>query len=442
MFKKRIKNWGMDKNHLKSDEVGAAVLCKRQRDAVKKKSKIIIRGREVEWQEIQRHLSRNPTLQSKLNHGTLEIGSSAAGVLVRTPSPDPAQVHSIRCSLAVGGDLHAIEDLSSILIGYFNGALDSGIWGASNGVLLASFTRKKRADEWSSLGRSAFKLIFSGNINSGFKLLHRWFDHFPRVLRDQSPELIPTILNKLHYIRKSKSPQLHTHQLENMVRGHVARIAKAVQGAHHPFTAFCTRLQNESSTSTSEYIHCLLEPLKDLIANRLQTAVDFQIWVRGIIAAFQIRIGDYDSAIRDYQATLNDNPTVVDTYRRFITQLSLCSILLQAGRLEEAEAVWKGAQWPLLVDFSWRNPSTFHNYWLQCFDVYISQAKMDMAGALRKAANLVRWIKQQREASHPYFLDGLRLQVNVLRWAARHEEANALSLEIDVRTAAGSYEID
>ena len=67
---------------------------------------------------------------------------------------------------------------------------------------------------------------------------------------------------------------------------------------------------------------------------------------------------------------------------------------------------------------------------------------MDMAGALRRAADLVQWTKQQREASHPYILDGLRLQVNVLRWAARHEEANALSLEIDERTAAGSYEID
>src|SRR3569833_1226987 len=123
MFKKRIKNWGMDKKHLKSDEVGAAVLCKRQRDAVKKKSKIIIRGREVEWQEIQRHLSRSPTLQSKLNHGTLEIGSSAAGVLVRTPSPDPAQVHSIRCSLAVGGDLQAIDVFFCFLFGFFFGVL-------------------------------------------------------------------------------------------------------------------------------------------------------------------------------------------------------------------------------------------------------------------------------------------------------------------------------
>src|SRR3569833_1605305 len=127
MFKKHIKKWGLDNKHLKSGELLIAALGKRRRDAVHNSSKIIIRGKKVPWEEIQRHLSRNPKLQAKLDSAdtNLEmVGHDNRDVVVRTPSPDLGQTIRISRSLNADDVLHLSEELGRIVRNYVIGSLD------------------------------------------------------------------------------------------------------------------------------------------------------------------------------------------------------------------------------------------------------------------------------------------------------------------------------
>src|SRR5262249_43483568 len=89
MFKTRIRRWGLDKKH-KAPEVLEMLRLKRERDAAGKESTFFVRGRRINWDDIELYVKRSRVLQAKIDSGFLEIGGHIPGVVCRTPSPDPA----------------------------------------------------------------------------------------------------------------------------------------------------------------------------------------------------------------------------------------------------------------------------------------------------------------------------------------------------------------
>lgn len=86
MFKSRIWKWGLDKK-LKSDEVLAIMVLKRDRDAQNKQSEFTIRGQPVDMDNINRYIKRNPQLVARFRAGELPSMQTTLEVQCSTPSP-------------------------------------------------------------------------------------------------------------------------------------------------------------------------------------------------------------------------------------------------------------------------------------------------------------------------------------------------------------------
>jgi hypothetical protein len=106
MYKRRIKVWRLDKNY-KADEVLTILHRKSERNALQKPSEFSIRGRKVDFDDIQRYLKRNPALVERFRTGVKPNCEAALEIVCRTPSPDP-----LACAQAPKSD--QLEEVSSV----------------------------------------------------------------------------------------------------------------------------------------------------------------------------------------------------------------------------------------------------------------------------------------------------------------------------------------
>ena len=85
MYKRRIKQWALDKK-LKKDEVLAMLRKKVQRDTVGKASDFMLRGRHVDWQNVERYLRRHKIDPQSLSE-SLDVPSTPKALRCDTPPP-------------------------------------------------------------------------------------------------------------------------------------------------------------------------------------------------------------------------------------------------------------------------------------------------------------------------------------------------------------------
>ncbi|KAL6406104.1 hypothetical protein AUP68_10667 [Ilyonectria robusta] len=88
MYKYRLRKWGLDKK-LREKEVVQMFLLKQQRDAAGKQSVFLVRGRPVDWEQVERYLQRRPDLQTKIKAGMLQMSMLDPDLICRSPSPEP-----------------------------------------------------------------------------------------------------------------------------------------------------------------------------------------------------------------------------------------------------------------------------------------------------------------------------------------------------------------
>ncbi|KAK3389997.1 hypothetical protein B0H63DRAFT_389421 [Podospora didyma] len=250
MYRTRIKKWQLDKNN-KMDEVVTMLRLKKERDAVGKGSRFFIRGRRVSWDDVERYLSRNPTVQAKISDDdggqTIEIGSAALGIVCRSPTPDFVRIFAVPRNLDGARDVRIHEEILSLFTTYMEGAYDQGIWGNSimhnRAFGLNGARGNARLNNWASSLRTATDWL--GREIDSVQIINCQMDELRQIITDQDCTLFPCLLRACFYL-SSRRPRLGLQ-----VTQFVAAMFGIVLGEHHPMTRAWQRIR---TLPISEYL--------------------------------------------------------------------------------------------------------------------------------------------------------------------------------------------
>jgi len=95
--KKRLKAWRLTKNTKREVARRVLRLVRRREASGKQRHKILVHGKEVVLKKIYRHERRTAKLRGQLDPP--DAGADDMGIVVRTPSPDPSVIFSVRNGL-------------------------------------------------------------------------------------------------------------------------------------------------------------------------------------------------------------------------------------------------------------------------------------------------------------------------------------------------------
>ena len=337
MYKKRLQKWGLDTKNIRSKDAEQVVLRKRQRDAVGKQAhRIIVRGRRFEWEDIERHLRRNPRLRAKTNTASqqLEIGSST-DVIVRTPSPDPALAFSVPPLLEADDDLRVAEELGRILRDYIRGQTEARLWvvqdamiGPSSKVLGA--TESEDGLKWANdFTTEITTMLEAGYYTAGFQRLDRWLGSFQSIIRNQDFGAIMGIIAIFFEDLVSCEAQL-----SRCVARHLIDITARILSERHPLALVQARLHEANNERQYLIASVSFGPVLDLLHDLVGQGSQWRMW--------RLRVGYWKTTgnpAAETQDILSYLAETVprDIYGRFFANLRLSGSLAYQGKTHEAD---------------------------------------------------------------------------------------------------------
>lgn len=264
MYKTRIKKWGIDKNQ-KAKEVGYMLKVKQQRAALGKDTEFVVRGRKVDWGKIEQYLKRDPALLRKTAGDTLEIGN-AAGIICKTPPPDPAVALSIPPPPIGSMENRLPEEIALLARDYFKGCFEKGVWidlpdGTVAGRQGAMATDRLR--KWGQTMRLGRHCIAIGKNTEGFQLLGRCMDQMTQLVVDEDPTLL------YHFLGNTIGLTPQSRELGAAVCKHIRELCHIKLGAQHPLSRIFDRF-NAMAKSETHYLSLSIpvQALVDLFATR------------------------------------------------------------------------------------------------------------------------------------------------------------------------------
>ncbi|KAH7146844.1 Clr5 domain-containing protein, partial [Dactylonectria estremocensis] len=223
MYKHRLQNWGLDKKY-KEKEVVQMSLLKQQRGAVGKQSLFFVRGRQVDWGQIEKYLHRRPDLQTKIKAGMLKMSSSNFDIVCRSPSPDPI--------LHASNTLQYADELLRLLDGYYTSSLDDALSRHRAGQVRdysVAIRCLKRLDQ-------ARTMIYADGLETGFQILNNALDDLRFVVRDEDATLIFNLCDVVTLF-----DQRHASLVTELLR-HTYGILFITFGESHPLVWLLRRL--------------------------------------------------------------------------------------------------------------------------------------------------------------------------------------------------------
>ncbi|OLN89783.1 hypothetical protein CCHL11_09500 [Colletotrichum chlorophyti] len=238
MYKSRIWKWGLDKK-LKSDEVLAIMLLKRDRDALKKPTEYLIRGQVVDLDNINRYLKRNPSLMARLRAGQAPSLHASKEVACRTPSPPPSPARG----LAPTTELQSTEQVLCLFRDYIDGSFSSGAWRCEYDVECSSsrFDQGDRSNDLFERVMTSFALLNQSLITGDHidinKLLDPSFELLKQIVAVESPDFVARTVCLLWYLERH-----YKHELLRLVLDYLAGLVPIVLGPHHILSHIWRRL--------------------------------------------------------------------------------------------------------------------------------------------------------------------------------------------------------
>ncbi|KAI0843597.1 hypothetical protein F5Y06DRAFT_291512 [Hypoxylon sp. FL0890] len=233
MYKKRIKAWGFEKK-LKEDEVLEILRRKSERDTAGKTSKFFIRGRNVDFEKVQRYVENKPGLLFKLE-GPNE-GTSSGAVVCRTPSPSPV----MPIALPSPPDVRKLEEIMTVLRDY-TGACATGSqprWVltpdgyATRSSALSGLddSRSSMIGAWDELASLHLSMERTSSPAEMFQVLDSSLNKLKDAMKDELPEFVIMMVYLLRFTWPGHPLLLR------MFRKHVAELSSLVLGIKHPLT--------------------------------------------------------------------------------------------------------------------------------------------------------------------------------------------------------------
>lgn len=432
MFKKRLKKWGLNNKNIKGEETLRVASQRYQRDAFQKPSKIIVRGREREWEHVLRHLNRNPHLRAKLRSNVPDITRENLDVVVRTPSPAPPAVVSVPLVLGTNDTLQVTEELGRRLSDYVTGAFESGLWVVERSDPCEDVRVARRADRWADLGIVAMHLIASGNIQGGFTMIGKWLDRAGRVIREGHPRLLRQTINIVLELMDFQAGDLEV-RLRRSVVDYLRDISETVLGPQHPFTIVWKRLRDKPRRALLSIAILAFQPMLDAFEHALGPANLFLIENRRFHLNWQysnkaIEKDGYVARLQRLLHTENCN-----TVPHLQVKLDLARALAQSGQLRAAENMLQDASQSHLLRggqlrYAWAT------WYFKEARVHVYEATRRSHEAEQACVELVQFSEVAFGYSNDCTIDAMRLRCQILVELKRFAEVSAVSADIAQRS--------
>ncbi|KAH6983907.1 Clr5 domain-containing protein [Ilyonectria destructans] len=244
MYKHRFKKWGLDKKY-KEKEVIQMSLLKQQRSVAGKQSIFFVRGRQVNWEQVEKYLRRRPDLETKIKAGMLKMSSSNFDIVCRSPSPEPV--------LHVSSVLQYTDELLRLLNGYYRSCYHGSVRRSHvDQVVNCSVTVRcyRRLDQ-------ARAMIMVNMMKPGFQALNKSLDDLGSLVKERHPTLIFYLFDFV-----TAFDQRHEALTFELLR-HTHDTMLVVFGEGHPLVWLLRRLVRLSHKDRNEFIAIILEAAVD-----------------------------------------------------------------------------------------------------------------------------------------------------------------------------------
>ncbi|KAL2173749.1 Clr5 domain-containing protein [Thermothelomyces heterothallicus CBS 202.75] len=237
MYRTRIRRWGIDKNN-KGSEVAYMLRLKKQRDAQGKKSSFFLRNRPVDWEDIERYLSRTPNFWAK--HGSDSLDLSNEITCVTPPGSPPSSAPTVPQKLDAAQELRVHEEILRLFRDYTQGSFEQGVWRLSpdhkryfgrGGV-----TASARLNAWYDRVRNVSD--WPGRDADVVRVVNRLLDDLPQFIRDQDYTVFPALMRCCFYL-SARRPALG-----RAVAEFVARLCAVILGPKHPMSLAWSRIKS------------------------------------------------------------------------------------------------------------------------------------------------------------------------------------------------------
>ena len=241
MYRRRIKQWGLDKNN-KYDEVKAIVRKTKARSDQGKRSQIHVRGKTIGDGEVMRYLRRRG---ESIDDVVARRAASVTPEAVEIVTPVPSRV-ATPTSLAVP------ERIFTAIRDYFDGSFTSGFWGYNE---KACYTRKVHEYERNNLidlsNRSfaVCQLYTNGLYEEARPILISLTANFKKILLEEQPETLRHILGIVTDVRR-----LGRNEIGMVILRQFCALGEFVVGKEHPLRLICGWLASADAFQFDEIV--------------------------------------------------------------------------------------------------------------------------------------------------------------------------------------------
>ncbi|KAK0642047.1 hypothetical protein B0T16DRAFT_335994 [Cercophora newfieldiana] len=233
MYKTRTKKWGLDKRPGETvARVAHMVRAARDRAAAGKNSAFTINGNAVNWDDIKRYLERRPDLLAKIDKGQVEVGGASAGIVCRTPSPDPAKMYSVPKPLEPERDTRMHGEVLLLFRDYMDGGFDQGMWryNAKGRCYLGDGGTRSTARicAWSS---DIWTVVHQGSSQAeAVALINKLMDHLGSMIKEQDPSLFVHLVRCYYFLYQ------WDRAVSQSVATFIVGMCEALLGVKHPIS--------------------------------------------------------------------------------------------------------------------------------------------------------------------------------------------------------------
>ncbi|GAB1318526.1 Clr5 domain-containing protein [Madurella fahalii] len=269
MYRSRIRKWGLDKNN-KAAEVAYMVRMKKHRDAAGKASCFFVRNRPVDWDDIERYLSRKPGFWDKNGSKLVDDAEVARQITCKTPPPEDAQkILEVPRKLDATRELRIHEEILRSFRSYMDGSFENGVWslfpGQSRYYGAGGVEANARLNLWYNKLRNVAD--WPGRDADVVRMVNRLLDQLPQLIKEQDYTVFPSLMRCFFHL-STRRPAVG----REVVR-FVAKLCSVILGEHHPMSLAWSQIK---TLTIQEYLHALQGTAKvrfDYLESRLGNGI-------------------------------------------------------------------------------------------------------------------------------------------------------------------------
>ena len=252
MYKRRIKQWGLDKKN-KDEEMRAVVRKTKERLDRGKRSEILVRGKAIGEKEVMRYWRRKRiSIDEAITHRTASVTPEAVEIVTPVPS-----------RVATPTSLAVPERIFTAIRDYFEGSFASGNWVYDNPEILC-YTKKVQEISRDELrdfvnhSLTACELFSNHRYQEAGRILISVTSKFKRILLAEHPETLGHILGTVMSVRRVGRDEIGMAILRQF-----CALGEFVVGKEHPLRLICGWLASVDAFQFEEIIARSLQSVTD-----------------------------------------------------------------------------------------------------------------------------------------------------------------------------------